>query len=136
MTEIIKDWHLLNGLALAYIGDGIYELYIRRHVLSTGMTKPNHLHRTATKYVSAKAQAMLVNQMVSQEGFLTTDEIDYYKRGRNSKSHTKAKNADVLTYRMSTGFEALIGYLYLSEQTERLETLIQWCIQQVEEQHD
>lgn len=132
--EEIKNWQLLNGLALAYIGDGIYEMYIRRHVLATGMTKPNHLHRAATRYVSAKAQATLINLMLEQPDFLTEDELDYYKRGRNSKSHTKAKNADVVTYRMSTGFESLIGYLYLSEQQERLETIITWCIKQVEEE--
>lgn len=132
MNEV-KDWHLLNGLALAYIGDGIYELYIRRRVLARGLTKANQLHRAATQYVSAKAQALLISRMLEQEHFLSEKELDYYKRGRNSKSHTKAKNADVMTYRMSTGFEALIGYLYLSGQVERLEEIIDWCIQQVEE---
>ena len=107
--EIIKDWHLLNGLTLAYMGDGIYELYIRQHVLRTGKTKPNILHREATRYVSAKAQANLIQQMLDNESFLTEEELEYFKRGRNAKSHTKAKNADVITYRMSTGFEARIG---------------------------
>ena len=122
--EIIKDWHLLNGLTLAYMGDGIYELYIRQHVLRTGKTKPNILHREATRYVSAKAQANLIQQMLDNESFLTEEELEYFKRGRNAKSHTKAKNADVITYRMSTGFEAMIGYLYLSGQNERLEEVI------------
>ena len=73
--EIIKDWHLLNGLTLAYMGDGIYELYIRQHVLRTGKTKPNILHREATRYVSAKAQANLIQQMLDNESFLTEEEL-------------------------------------------------------------
>ena len=121
MTE--KNLKLLNGLALAYMGDGIYEVYVRNHVMQKGLTKPNQLHATATKFVSAKAQARLMQQMLEQE---------IYKRGRNSKSHTVAKNADVGTYRIATGFEALMGYLYLSGQQARLEELINWCLQQVE----
>ena len=130
MTE--KNWKLLNGLALAYMGDGIYEVYVRNHVMQKGLTKPNLLHATATKFVSAKAQASLMQQMLEQENFLTEEELEIYKRGRNSKSHTVAKNADVGTYRIATGFEALMGYLYLSDQQERLEELINWCLQQVE----
>lgn len=97
-----------------------------------GLTKPNQLHATATKFVSAKAQARLMQQMLEQENFLTEEELEIYKRGRNSKSHTVAKNADVGTYRIATGFEALMGYLYLSGQQARLEELINWCLQQVE----
>ena len=130
MTE--KNWKLLNGLALAYMGDGIYEVYVRNHVMQKGLTKPNQLHATATKFVSAKAQARLMQQMLEQENFLTEEELEIYKRGRNSKSHTVAKNADVGTYRIATGFEALMGYLYLSGQQARLEELINWCLQRVE----
>lgn len=130
MTE--KNWKLLNGLALAYMGDGIYEVYVRNHVMHKGLTKPNQLHATATKFVSAKAQALLMQQMLEQEDFLNEEELEIYKRGRNSKSHTVAKNADVGTYRIATGFEALMGYLYLSGQQARLEELINWCLQQVE----
>ena len=130
MTE--KNWKLLNGLALAYMGDGIYEVYVRNHLMQKGLTKPNQLHATATKFVSAKAQARLMQQMLEQEDFLNEEELEIYKRGRNSKSHTVAKNADVGTYRIATGFEALMGYLYLSGQQARLEGLINWCLQQVE----
>jgi len=130
MTE--KNWKLLNGLALAYMGDGIYEVYVRNHVMQKGLTKPNQLHATATKFVSAKAQARLMQKMLEQENFLNEEELEIYKRGRNSKSHTVAKNADVGTYRIATGFEALMGYLYLSGQQARLEGLINWCLQQVE----
>lgn len=127
-----KDWSLLNGLALAYVGDAIYEIYIREHLVQIGLTRPNQLHKTATKYVSAKAQNMLMHEMLAEEEFLTEKETDMYKRGRNAKSHTIAKNADIVTYRTSTGFEALMGYLHLSKQTLRMEELINWCIRTVE----
>lgn len=124
----VKDAKLLNGLALAYMGDAIYELIIREHLLSVGQTKPNQLHRYATEYVSAKAQAELVGMML-EENMLTEEEETYYKRGRNSKINTKAKNTNVQTYLQSTGFEALMGYLYLTKQEDRLEELTIWCIQ-------
>ena len=125
------DVNLINGIALAFEGDAVYSMYIRKHLIFQGLTKPNQLHRKATKYVSAKAQAMLINLMLEAQ-LLTEKEEDIYKRGRNTNSHTKAKNADVVTYRMSTGFEAVMGYLHMTGQIERLEELIDWCIQAVE----
>ena len=122
------DVNLINGIALAFEGDAVYSMYIRRHLILKGMTK---LHQEATKYVSAKAQARLISLML-EEQVLTEKEEEIYKRGRNTNSHTKAKNADVVTYRMSTGFEAVMGYLHMTENVERLETLISWCIQKVE----
>ena len=127
----MTDVNLINGIALAFEGDAIYSMYIRRHLIFQGLTKPNQLHREATKYVSAKAQANLISLML-EEGILTEKEEDIYKRGRNANSHTKAKNAAIVTYRMSTGFEAVMGYLHMTENVERLETLISWCIQKVE----
>ena len=103
------DVNLINGIALAFEGDAVYSLYIRRHLIFQGQTKPNQLHRLATRYVSAKAQASLIEKMLEQE-LLTEKELDIYKRGRNANSHTKAKNTDVITYKMSTGFEAVMGY--------------------------
>ena len=128
----MTDVNLINGIALAFEGDAVYSMYIRRHLIFQGLTKPNQLHREATKYVSAKAQANLISIML-EEGILTEKEEDIYKRGRNANSHTKAKNTDIVTYRMSTGFEAVIGYLHMTEAIERLEELIDWCIRQVEE---
>lgn len=125
------DVNLINGIALAFEGDAIYSLYIRRHLIFQGQTKPNQLHRLATRYVSAKAQASLIEKMLNQE-VLTEKELDIYKRGRNAHSHTKAKNTDVITYKMSTGFEAVMGYLHMTEDLTRLEELITWCIDQVE----
>ena len=128
----MTDVNLINGIALAFEGDAVYSMYIRRHLILQGLTKPNQLHREATKYVSAKAQANLISLML-EEGILTEKEEDIYKRGRNANSHTKAKNADIVTYRMSTGFEAVMGYLHMTEEIERLEELIDWCIKRVEE---
>ena len=125
------DVNLINGIALAFEGDAVYSLYIRRHLIFHGQTKPNQLHRLATRYVSAKAQASLIEKMLDQE-VLTEKELDIYKRGRNAHSHTKAKNTDVITYKMSTGFEAVMGYLHMTEDLTRLEELITWCIDQVE----
>ena len=128
----MTDVNLINGIALAFEGDAVYSMYIRRHLIFQGLTKPNQLHRDATKYVSAKAQANLISLML-EEGILTEKEEDIYKRGRNANSHTKAKNADIVTYRMSTGFEAVMGYLHMTEEIERLEELIDWCVKRVEE---
>ena len=125
------DVNLINGIALAFEGDAVYSLYIRRHLIFQGQTNPNQLHRLATRYVSAKAQASLIEKMLDQE-VLTEKELDIYKRGRNAHSHTKAKNTDVITYKMSTGFEAVMGYLHMTEDLTRLEELITWCIDQVE----
>lgn len=130
----MRDYTQLNGLALAYVGDAIYEIYIRDYLIDQGQTKPNKLHHTATKYVSAKAQAYLIQKML-EENILTETEDIYYRRGRNAKSHTGAKNADIKTYRIATGFEALMGYLHLTKQTGRMEELIEWCIQKIGEKN-
>ncbi|HFI0039208.1 TPA: Mini-ribonuclease 3 [Streptococcus suis] len=125
------DVNLINGIALAFEGDAVYSMYIRRHLIFKGLTKPNQLHGEANKYVSAKAQASLISALLEAQ-LLTEKEEEIYKRGRNANSHTKAKNADVVTYRMSTGFEAVLGYLHMTEQMERLDELVGWCIDFVE----
>ncbi|GAJ25829.1 ribonuclease III family protein [Liquorilactobacillus sucicola DSM 21376 = JCM 15457] len=128
-----QTYEQMNGIALAYMGDAIYEVYIRKHLLQSGITKPTKLHHRATHYVSAKAQAFLIDKMNEKE-IMTEHEAEYFRRGRNAKSHTSAKNTSVLTYRISTGFEALFGYLFLSGQTERLDRLAEWCIETVEKE--
>ncbi|HEM3122460.1 MULTISPECIES: Mini-ribonuclease 3 [Streptococcus] len=130
MTKAV-DVNLINGIALAFEGDAVYSMYIRRHLIFKGLTKPNQLHGEANKYVSAKAQASLISALLEAQ-LLTEKEEEIYKRGRNANSHTKAKNADVVTYRMSTGFEAVLGYLHMTEQMERLDELVGWCIEFVE----
>ena len=129
----MRDYKQLNGLALAYVGDAVYEVYIRDYLVAQGQTRPNQLHHMATHYVSAKAQAALIQKMLDEE-ILTEEEHDFYRRGRNSKSHTGAKNADVTTYRIATGFESLIGYLHLTQQKERLDELVDRCIKKVGEE--
>ncbi len=113
---------LLNGSSLAFIGDAVLSLYVRQHLLETGLTKAKDLQETSTKYVSAKAQAQFV-QILLSENILTEEELLIYKRGRNHRSDSIAKNADVVTYRQATGFEALIGYWYLTENKTRLEQI-------------
>lgn len=125
------DYRQLNGIALAYLGDAVYEVYIRQHLLSKGLSKPTKLQHLATHYVSAKAQAALIDLM-KQDDLLTEDEWAYFKRGRNANSHTHAKHTSVLTYRISTGFEAMMGYLQLAGKQDRLDELAEWCIKQVE----
>ncbi|USS87850.1 Mini-ribonuclease 3 [Fructilactobacillus hinvesii] len=126
-----QDFRQLNGIALAYLGDAVYEVFIRRHLIDEGLTRPNQLQHKATRYVSAKAQAGLIKLMEADD-LLTDEEWYFYKRGRNAKSYTHAKNTSVVTYRVSTGFEALFGYLSLSGQDERFQELAQWCIKQVQ----
>ena len=125
------DYRQLNGIALAYLGDAAYEVYIRQHLLTKGISKPTKLQHIATHYVSAKAQAALIDLMKEDE-LLSDEELSYFKRGRNANSHTHAKNTSVMTYRISTGFEAVMGYLKLAGKEERLAELAQWCIEQVE----
>ena len=117
------DVKQLNALALAYMGDAVYEQAVREHLLRSGRVKPNVLHKQATNYVSAKSQAAIVKHM-QQTDFLTEEEEAVLRRGRNAKSGSVPKNTDVVTYNYSSGFEAVVGYLYLLGKTERLEQFI------------
>lgn len=125
------DYKQLNGLALAYVGDAVYEQFIRDYLVSQGKTRPNQLHHAATRFVSAKGQARIMKQLLEQD-WLTEEEAVIYRRGRNAKSHTSAKNADITTYRIATGFEALVGYLHLMKYDERLHELMAFCINEGE----
>lgn len=122
----------LNGLALAYMGDAILETYIRQYLIEQGKVRPNKLHQAATHYVSAKAQAKVAYALLEAE-MLTEEEVQIIKRGRNAKSHASPKNTDMKTYRLSTGMEALLGYLYLQQSTDRLHEIIDFMIKVVEE---
>lgn len=121
----------LGPLTLAYLGDGVYEVYIRRHLVKGGIVRPQMLQRYATHYVSAKAQAFLITKMQDLK-MLDEDELAVFRRGRNAKSYTHAKNTSINTYKLSTGFEALIGYLDLIGKQDRIIELCNWCIEQVE----
>lgn len=112
-----------SSLELAYIGDAVYEVYIRNHLLSIGIKKVNNLQKKAVKYVSAKGQAAFLKNLMEID-FFTEEEIVIIKRARNAKSKSNPKNTDVITYKYSTGFEALIGYLYMTKDIMRLEEII------------
>ena len=126
------DVNTVNIVALAYLGDAIYEVYIRDSLLKKGISKVDELTKEATLYVSAKGQANILKDLMEEE-FFTEEELDVIKRGRNYKRSSHPKHTDVVTYKYSTGFEALIGYLYLSHLDERLEYLMKEIIRIVEE---
>jgi ribonuclease-3 family protein len=115
------DLKTYSPLTLAYIGDSIFDLIIRTYIVESGNAPVNKLHKRASKLVQASAQAELYHLIKEQ---LTEEEIGFFKRGRNAKSYTSAKNAGILEYRTATGLEALIGYLYLSDRMDRLMELI------------
>lgn len=123
------DVRTLNGLTLAYIGDAVYETYVRKHMISLGYTKVNALHKHVIKYTSGGAQAKLIHILIN-EGILTEEEISVYKRGRNSSVNTSRKNISLAEYLDATGFEALIGFLYLSDNIARLEEIISIILKQ------
>ena len=121
------DLTQINGLALAYMGDAVLDMYVRFYLLAQGKVKPNALHSEATRFVSAKAQADMLYRLENDEVF-TAHEMSVIKRGRNAKSGSVPKNTSVATYRYSTGFEALLGYLYITEQSERLDQIMKLAL--------
>lgn len=117
----------LNPLTLAYIGDAVYEIYIRAALVALQPDRSVHkLHSMATGFVKAHAQSELVHILTPH---LTEEELDVIRRGRNSKSGSAPKNADIIEYRTATGFEALIGYLYIQGKVKRLMEILSYSIQ-------
>ena len=112
-----------SPLALAYIGDGVYELIVRTKVMNHGSTQVHNMHKKSARLVNAGAQAEIIRRLLEEE-YLTPEEVAVYKRGRNAKAVTTAKHATVVDYRTATGFEALCGYLYLNGNLDRLVALI------------
>ena len=121
----INDAKLLSPLVWAYVGDSVYELFVRTKLTNKSNAKPHKLHIESIKYVKAKAQADILKRIQDK---LTEEEKDIVRRGRNTENHHVAKNANIADYSQSTGFEALIGYLYLTKQDERLEEILNMCI--------
>ena len=113
-----------NILALAYLGDAIYEVEIRKYLLSKNIEKVNDLQNEAIKYVSAVNQAKFLKEMMDND-FFNKEEIDIIKRARNHKSH-KSKSTDIVTYKHSTALEALIGYLYYKNENDRINKIIDY----------
>lgn len=117
----------MSPLVWAYMGDAVYEKYIREYVIRQGFCKNGLLHKKSIRYVSANGQVKILKAI---EEKLTEEEKDIVRRGRNSNPHSHAKNADIVDYKYATGLEALIGYLYLTEQSERLEEILQMCVEE------
>ncbi len=120
----------LNGSDLAYIGDAYYELYIRSYLLAKGYTKPEELHKLCIKYVSATAHVKIYNGI---EHMLTEEEVNVFHRGRNYNYRHHSKSTNVRDYLTSSGFEALIGYLYLLERNDRLNEILGSALKIIEE---
>lgn len=124
----IKDVDARNysPLTLAYIGDAVYEVIIRTILVSEANMAVKKYHHRASHLVNAGYQAELIHKL---EPILTDEEMSVYRRGRNAKSYTSSKNASVIEYRTATGFEALIGYLYLKEEIERIYDLLRFGLE-------
>ena len=120
-----EELKLISPLTWAYIGDAVYELYVRDYLIKNTNLKPHRLHIETIKYVKASAQANILKRI---EEYLTEEEKDIVKRGRNTKTHRAPKNADLTDYMYATAFEALIGYLYVTGQNKRLEEILKLCI--------
>ena len=119
-----------SPLVLAYIGDAVYEVYIRSLLISRGSFPVHQLHKAATGYVKAEAQSKAIQTLAPE---LSEEELRIYKRGRNAKPGTVAKHAEVKDYHQATGFEALVGYLYLQKDKERLDELLQKSVDILEQ---
>ena len=119
------DYLSENTIALAFIGDAVWELYIRDKIFDKiSKQRPDQMHKAAVKFVKATAQCETIKKLIEQE-FLSEEELALVKRARNHKVATKAKNASITEYKWATAFEALLGYLYLSKQEERLNEIME-----------
>jgi len=118
----ISEMQILN---LAYMGDAVFEIMVRTHIVNNNKSATNTLHKVAKTYVCASAQAAMYHALTE---VLSDEEMSLMRRGRNAKSHSKAKNASVSDYRYATGLEALLGYLYLKNETTRLMELFEICM--------
>lgn len=119
----------MNTTVLAFLGDSVYETYVRNHVISKGQVNADLLHRAAVRFVRAEAQADALKAVMEE---LTEEEQGLVKRARNKKISTKPKNADPVVYKLATAFEALIGFLYLSKRQDRMEAIIFKTIEFIE----
>ena len=113
----------INSLVLAYLGDTIYEDYIREYLIKKGISNVNDLQKESIKYVSAKAQAKYLEKLV-MANFFSVEELDIIRRARNHKCNSHPRNCDIVTYKKATGFEALIGYLKLEKQETRIDEIM------------
>lgn len=117
----------INVLVLAYLGDTIYENYVRKYLIGTGIGNVNDLQKVAVNYVSAKSQAGFLTKMIEKE-FLSEEEIGVVKRARNYKTTSHPKNCDIVTYKYATGLESLIGYLEMENKRERIDEIMNFIL--------
>jgi len=117
----------VNVLVLAYMGDTIYENYVREYLINKGIGNVNDLQTESLAYVSAKSQAKYINDMINND-FLSESELDIVKRARNYKTTSHPKSCDIITYKYATGLEALIGYLYLDKNKERIDEIMNFIL--------
>ena len=121
----IENVRMLSPLVWAYVGDAVYEVFVRTHLVNYSNAKPHKLHLEAIKYVKAENQAHILKKVLPH---LSEEEQEIVKRGRNAENHHLPKNASSADYSYSTGFEALIGFLYLTKNDERLSQILTLCI--------
>ena len=120
----------MNPQVLAFIGDGVYSLFIRHKILLAENIKGQELHNSVTNYVKASGQSNFINKLMP---IFTEEELAVFKRARNYKTQSQSKNANIIDYKRATGFEAVIGYLYLSGKTDRLNEILKMCIGESDE---
>ncbi len=124
-----KDIKTISPLVFAYIGDSVYDLIIKSILVGRGNIPVNKLHKKASDLVKAQSQVRMYESVVDM---LSEEEATIFKRGRNAKSYTSAKNASKIDYRMATGYEALIGYLYMEDRIDRIYELVKKGLEEVE----
>ena len=126
------DVKTINIVSLAYLGDAVYEVYVREYLIRRGIAYVEDLQKNAVKFVSAKNQSKILNFLIDRN-FFNQEEIDIIKRGRNYKRSSHPKNTDLITYKNSTGFEALIGYLYLENNMKRIIEIFNYILEEIYE---
>ncbi len=128
------DVREINVITLAYLGDAIYEMYIRNYLIKSGIALVDDLQKAAIRYVSAKGQDRILKLLITNN-YLFDEELAIVKRGRNYNRVTHPKNTNIMTYKMATGFEALIGYLYLDNQKKRIDEIINYILEEYHEEN-
>lgn len=128
VVDNIMNVNEINILVLAYLGDTIYENYVRRFLISSGLANVNDLQKAAVKYVSAVGQAGFLKLML-ENNFLTDEEISVVKRARNYRTTSHPKNCDIITYKYATGLEALIGFLDILKRKERIDKIMNFILE-------
>ena len=123
----------INSLVLAYLGDTIYEDYIREYLINKGLGNVNDLQKESIRYVSAKAQASYLEKLI-QKDFFSGEELEIIRRARNHKNNSHPRNCDIVTYKKATGLEALIGYLKLENNTTRISEIMKAILNESQEE--